>query len=133
MPVTSWHEHHAADFQPIDEQHREMIEMLQQTQAAAIEGRSARQVSSIFAKLVESIGRHFRDEELLMRVNAWPSSDEHMRQHAGMLALVRDIEFDLQLGRIHPATALVQALADRLVAHTMLEVNEYRRRQGAAR
>jgi hemerythrin-like metal-binding protein len=133
MPVTSWHEHHAADFQPIDAQHREMIEMLQETQAAAVEGRSARQVGSIFAKLVESIDRHFRDEELLMRANAWPSSDEHMRQHAGMLALVRDIEFDLQLGRIQPATALIQALADRLVAHTMLEVNEYRGRQGAAR
>lgn len=127
MAASTWDDSHRTEVETIDAQHREMIALLGGVREAAAAGRGARQVAGLFSRLAGTIASHFRDEELLMRARQWPSSEAHLREHGAMLDLVRRIELDLQMGRIQPATALMQALAEHLAGHTAREAAEYRR------
>lgn len=76
----------------IDEQHKTVIDCINQLEAA--DGKAARDVAVRHAmeQLDEYVREHFYAEEMLMRLFHFPHLDAHLREHhefAGHLALLR--------------------------------------------
>ncbi len=78
--------------QEIDEQHKLLVENLQQLQAWCGKGHGYSAALNAFLSLGQYVQSHFRDEEAFMERHGYPELDEHTAQHQQLVAKLQTIE-----------------------------------------
>lgn len=112
-----WKEEYSVGIDSIDEQHKKMIDLINQLQAALIYATGIEFERDALNALVDYTKVHFAYEEGMLEDNDYPGFEAHKAQHAKMIAKVEAVLEEYQK---EPETAMKNAvdyLQDWLIVH----------------
>ncbi|MFV0514262.1 MAG: bacteriohemerythrin [Jhaorihella sp.] len=101
----------------VDHEHRELIDLVNVTAGAVLEGGNADEVARDFGELYRAISAHFALEERQMREAGYDRLTQHKGDHERLLDVLRDLMDDPQQAGAEPAENLARALEDWFVGH----------------
>ena len=93
-----WSDGYGVGVQEIDEQHKELVDLLNQLHTGLIDRRSSETMRKILDELAEYTRTHFSVEESLMRVSNYPDFDLHKRYHEDLIAQIVALQDRLDSG-----------------------------------
>lgn len=91
MPLLTWNENLSVKIPSIDEQHKKLIDMINQLQDAMSSGDSRSVLGEIFDGLVSYTAEHFEFERQLMATHGYAESVEHLKEHDSFVQKVSDL------------------------------------------
>jgi len=117
MSLFEWSSDYDLDIPQIDDQHRELVAMINELYAALKADDSGSIVDEILNRLLQYVEIHFETEETSMRENHYPELDGHIFLHEVLREEVLDLK-KLQLQGGEVATfELLNFLAEWLKNH----------------
>lgn len=91
MALMQWDQRLETGHARIDEQHKALVESLNDLHRAMKEGRGKDEVGRILVFLRDYTVSHFRMEEELMARHGYPQAPAHQKIHADLVAQVKDL------------------------------------------
>jgi len=91
MPLLTWNENLSVKIKSIDDQHKRLIDMINQLQDAMSSGDSRSVLGEIFDGLLSYTAEHFEFERQLMVKHGYPESDDHLKEHDSFKQKVSDL------------------------------------------
>lgn len=117
MALISWKDVYATGIVALDNEHRELVEQINQL-GEAIRDRSGGEVlQDVLAVLDQYTGHHFSHEERLMQEYGFPGLDEHRQIHQQLRAKVKEIKQDSDTAPELVAQELYKLLRRWLLEH----------------
>lgn len=101
----------------VDHEHRELIDLVNVTAGAVLDGGSESEIARGFGDLYRAISAHFALEERQMRRAGYDRLDDHKSDHERLLDVLRDMMDDPHDGGAEPAERLARALEEWFVGH----------------
>jgi len=105
----------------IDEQHKALVDALNNLHAAMKQGKGKDEVAKILVFLRDYTVSHFKMEESLMDQSAYPAAPSHKRIHADLVAQVADLVDQFEKGTTALTLPVMKFLEDWLTKHIMGE------------
>lgn len=125
--LISWTGDLSVGVQEIDEQHKELVGLLNDLHQAVTDHHGSAACSNILRSLAEYTRIHFAVEESLMRILAYPDFDRHKGEHDALTAQVVQLQSKLASGQAAITFELLHFLKVWLTKH----IQESDRRYGA--
>jgi len=122
-----WTDGFSVGVQEIDEQHKELVGLLNQLHTAIMERHGSEAARRILDELAEYTRTHFSVEESLMRVSNYPDFERHKRNHEDLIGQVTALQTKLDTGEAKITFELLHFLKVWLVNH----INEADKRFGS--
>ena len=94
--MSSWDDSLLIGVTLIDEQHQELVKRLDEFADACNHGEGQIEVGQTLKFVVSYIKKHFKDEEELQALYAYPDMDAHKVLHAGFVANAIDLVQELK-------------------------------------
>lgn len=94
MPFVTWTPQLSVGFQPLDNDHKLLISLINQLHSAVEDGEDRDTVGSVLNALNDYTEYHFEREEMLMRVCGYPDMESHRKVHDALKARVKNIHDD---------------------------------------
>lgn len=92
MPLLTWTEAFSVKVPSIDDQHKKLIELVNEL-AAGMEAKKSREaMASVLTKLLDYTNYHFRYEEDLFDKTVYPLRGEHKQEHTKIKDKVLEIQ-----------------------------------------
>jgi len=105
---------HLTGVKMIDDQHRQIVQMVNDLNRSLEEGRDDAELKNLFAALLAYTATHFATEEALMVRYGYPQVDEHKRQHVNLVLELQGIAAEFNQGA---ELRLLQSIKDWLLGH----------------
>lgn len=83
--VMEWMDGYAVGIEEVDNDHRALIELINDLYAALSSGSSDEDIVGFLTEVHTSVAAHFTAEERIMRSSAYAEYDAHQRDHARLL------------------------------------------------
>ena len=122
-----WTDEFSIGIDEMDEQHKELVDLLNQLHTAIREHHGSVTSRQILDKLADYTRTHFAVEESLMRVSKYPNLIAHKEMHADLIAQVRSLQQKLDTGE----SAITFELLHFLKVWLMRHINETDKHFGA--
>jgi hemerythrin-like metal-binding protein len=106
-------------FEPIDGDHRTLVETLNQLHGAVDRGTGREELQEVLTFLREYTISHFAREEALMVQHRYPASSDHFVAHADLVLRLSDIMSEFRSGETEAAGTMVAFLEDWLLEHIL--------------
>ncbi len=119
MAYFRWQTAYETGIAKIDEQHRQLVDHLNQLYDAMQAGKGKDALEKVFRGLAAYTQSHFAAEEGLMKLYRFPEYEDHKATHEKMAAHVRKLEQDFKDGNIHSPLQITNFLKDWLAKHIM--------------
>ena len=103
----------------IDEQHRQLVALINQLHNALLKRQSKEVMGEIIARLQEYTEVHFAYEEALLAQYDYPGYHSHKRVHEGMRAKVVALAEDHAAGRVVISLQVMNFLKEWLSTHIL--------------
>ncbi len=94
MPLIQWTEALSVGVRELDDQHRQMLSMINELHTALLERRGKDVASDMVERLKDYVRKHFTAEERLMERHGYPDLAAHRAEHNQFIEKVLD--FDLE-------------------------------------
>lgn len=117
MALVNWTSEFSVDIPIFDEQHRKIVDMLNELHASIVQGRGADTARRDLARLASFAVQHFRHEEQLMQRYGYAELPLHRAEHAAMARHIAEFQGRLSRGEVAITVALLNYLRDWLVRH----------------
>jgi len=124
--LISWSPDLSVGVQEIDEQHKELVHLLNELNQAVTEHHGSAACADILRRLAEYTRIHFAVEESLMRILAYPDFERHKGEHDALSAQVAQLQTKLASGQATITFELLHFLKVWLTKH----IQESDRRYG---
>jgi diguanylate cyclase (GGDEF)-like protein/hemerythrin-like metal-binding protein len=109
----------------IDGQHKVLVQIANELFSAMISERSDADVGRIVTNLLAEAAQHFHDEEVLLRQLQFDKLDQHVAEHAQLLAQAKRLVGEFELNKL-TLGSLFQFLAhDVIIRHMLGSDREY--------
>lgn len=105
---------HLVGIPAIDEQHKQLIRMVNQINRAVRDGRSENELQALLMALVDFAGTHFDTEHALMLEHDYPERTRHDREHQELLDQAKQLADRFEAG---DELKLLQSIKDWLIGH----------------
>jgi hemerythrin len=92
MEVISWNEKLSVGVKEIDDQHKQLIKLLNELFSAMAKGQGKTLLKEIVEKLTDYTKVHFREEERLMAVYSYNGYELHKKEHDGFVEKIMDFQ-----------------------------------------
>ncbi|MCB1897167.1 MAG: hemerythrin family protein [Zoogloeaceae bacterium] len=112
-----WSDGYSVGVQEIDEQHKELVGLLNQLHTAIHEHHGSEASRRILDELADYTRTHFMVEESLMRVSNYPEFENHKRNHEELIAQVQALQEKLDSGQAAITFELLHFLKVWLTRH----------------
>ncbi|MFT4170920.1 MAG: bacteriohemerythrin [Rhodocyclaceae bacterium] len=122
----TWNDEFSIGLHEIDEQHKELVRLLNELHTAIIEHHATATCREILDSLANYTRTHFAVEESLMRVAGYPEFEAHKQSHEDLIAQVQALQEKLDSGQAKITFELMHFLKQWLIHH----INEADRRFG---
>lgn len=122
-----WSDGFSVGIQEIDEQHKELVDLLNQLHTAIIEHHGTATSRKILDDLADYTKTHFSVEESLMRVSGYPDFELHKQFHEDLIGQVVALQEKLDTGEAKITFELLHFLKVWLTTH----INEADKRFGS--
>lgn len=120
-----WSEKLALGLPDIDAQHKRLVELIGELEAAVDEDRLFEEQALVLMHLTNYIDEHFRYEEALMAKVAYPDRAEHIISHQRFESLVLEYGNDVARGRALRGRELLDFLTLWLTGHILGTDRDY--------
>ena len=90
IPDVAWLEDYELGFAPLDDDHKNMVKLVNQT-AGALNAGDMHQAFTLITRFIEASRYHFEHEERILRESQYPDIDHHVRYHEMLLATADDV------------------------------------------
>jgi len=104
MPIITWKEEMNVGVRELDDDHRRIIEFLNQLYDGVLAGKSTKELVCIFGLLVNETKSHLVHEERLLAKCSYPETAEHHKQHDLILAKGLKLQARFMSGSTEPFT-----------------------------
>lgn len=117
MAYFEWAKDMVIDHGPIDEDHRQLVEMVNVLHTATSEGRGIEVVDDVLHKVIDYTLGHLQREEALMASIRYPQLEQHKRQHQQFADELNALKRKFEGGSITVASQLSLVLREWLSLH----------------
>lgn len=123
--LLEWSDKLSVGIQEIDEQHKVLVDLLNQLHQAILHHHGAEASGRIMDKLCEYTKIHFTVEESILRILDYPDYAEHKKHHEQLLAQVQELRTKMESGDHSISFQLLHFLKKWLTIHILEEDNAY--------
>ncbi len=128
MPMLEWNESLSLNFEEIDDQHKELITMINILyDMMTLNNNSAHEVQNIISDLHTYIIEHFGSETRIMKKYNYPETQAHINEHKEFIAKVNEVENLCNSDAANTSMEILNYLSTWLVQH----INDTDKRLGA--
>ena len=120
-----WQKDYEVNIPLIDEQHKGLVELINQIVDAKLNNKSDEILREVIYKLVEYTKVHFSCEEEHMQKNHYPRLVFHNAQHQGLVNSVIEILNKLKAGDANVIDNIQSILSSWLIKHILEEDKKY--------
>jgi hemerythrin-like metal-binding protein len=122
MTLFHWRDSLSLDVPAIDDDHKRLIDLLNRLHFMVLAGDDREAIGATMWELVRYTQRHFRREEMLMRLSGYPGYEAHKRLHKALTERVMEYydAFQAKPSRFN-VKKLYDFLADWLLVHITKE------------
>jgi hemerythrin len=117
MAYLNWNENLQVNVPAIDEQHQELIRLINELHDAMAQGRGTQALAGTIESLIDYTRIHFREEERRFESSAYPNTEAHKKQHRDFVDKVTDFQEGFAEGRLMLSLDVMDFLSDWLVKH----------------
>ena len=117
MSLLQWKPEYSVGIQSMDDEHREMIELINATCEKLSSETSADQVEEYLGEILSTISMHFALEERMMQKAGYDEYQAHKDDHEVLLDRLRDLMDDFFVDPASGAMRLEQGLSDWFAGH----------------
>ena len=122
----TWTDEYSLGYSPIDEQHKQLLNLLDSLCAAQKSGEPIANASNVLFKLVVFTETHFAYEEMLLELVGFPKLRKHSLYHEMMKSKTRDIVQDFRKSHSFDREEVLFFLRDWWTNHILKEDMQYR-------
>lgn len=127
MAYFEWADDMIIDGGVIDQEHRVLVDLVNELHTATSQGMGKTVVASILRRTIDSTREHLTHEEDIMAREGFPGLEKHKLRHQEFMDSLYDLERRLQTGGITVAAQLSRVLRDWLSLHIRRGDKELRR------
>ena len=117
MAYLDWNDNLSVNVRVIDEQHRELVRLINRLHDAMTQGQGQRVLGETVAGLIDYAQIHFRTEEGFFDASDYPGSVAHKKKHEEFVEKVTDFKQGFDEGRLMLSLDVMDFLAEWLVKH----------------
>ena len=117
MALLSWKAQYSVNVKEIDDQHRKLIEMINELNDAMAQGKAKDVLGEILDRLVSYTAGHFALEERLLQTHGYEGYQEHKAKHEKMTAKVLDLQRQFKAGQAAMTIEVMSFLKNWLDKH----------------
>ena len=99
MALLSWKDEYSVNIKEVDDQHKKLIDMINELNDAMAQGKAKDVLGAILDKLVSYAASHFALEERMMQTHGYEGYPEHKDKHEKMTAKVLDLQRQYKSGQ----------------------------------
>lgn len=126
MTLICWNENLSVGIEAVDEQHRMIFKLINETHSAMLEGRSGEQIASVINNLIEYTKSHFAFEEEVFAQFDYPEKESHIAAHRTLTEKVFDYKKRYESGQTILGAEMLGFLKDWLIGHIIAVDKKYR-------
>lgn len=123
--MVQWDEKYSVRVQSIDNQHKELFNLLNNLLEAMKQGQAAHVLNSIILDLERYAVNHFHKEEFFFNRFNYPEKAKHIAEHQFFVQKITQLITDLNLGKITLAFELLSFMKDWIEHHILEEDKKY--------
>ncbi len=115
--LISWSDKLSVTIDSIDDQHKELVRMVNDLNAAMGDGRANDVMGKILKDLINYTVTHFQHEETLMTKHAYPGFAKHKKEHENLVEKVLALQGKFEAGEARMTIEVMMFLKNWLTAH----------------
>ncbi len=119
MTFFTWSDRYSVGIRRIDEQHRELVNLLNRLYEAMYQGHGRDALGKVLDGLIRYTARHFAAEEELMRRHGYGAFESHREKHRKMAEKVASLQARYRSGEISSPVQISNFLKGWLTQHIM--------------
>lgn len=119
MSLMTWSDALSVNIKEIDDQHKKLVNMLNELHDAMKSGQGAKITGSVLTGLIQYVGTHFATEEKYMKQHAYPDFIKHKAEHDDLTKKAVDLQKQFQDGKPVLTVELLNFLKNWLSNHIM--------------
>lgn len=112
-----WDDSYSLGIEAIDEQHKRLVYMLQDMEAAMNAGRGGNLTLDVINRMREYAAEHFADEEALLEQHGYPNLPTHLAEHNVFRSRVEELSHALPESDQKKSREVLNFLFQWLVEH----------------
>ncbi len=124
--LVQWSERFSVGSKIIDEQHKHLVDLLNQFFNLFIEKQSENKIEKILDELKEYARIHFKTEEDLFEKHHFPDTIEHKEEHNKFAEKITDFTIKYQEHKESISQELLTFLSNWLVHHILISDKKYK-------
>ena len=117
MGLMEWSQQYSINSDLVDNQHKKLIEIINDMHAAMSEGRGREVLGDVMNRVIEYTKYHFGTEEQLMKTYDYPRYQEHWTEHQKLIKKAQDFNDRLLDGERMMSIEFLEFLRDWLISH----------------
>ncbi len=117
MALFNWDDKYSVGVRELDNQHKTLVQLLNELFEAMQEKRSNEVLGNIIFKLINYTKTHFASEESYMQRYDYPELEAQKKEHAEFTQKVLAFKSDFDAGRVALSVSITSFLKDWLVSH----------------
>lgn len=125
MALLSWSDEYSVGVPTIDQQHSQLVGILNDLHDAMIKGQARNVTGSLLRKLIDYTKTHFAAEERFLSSTRFPQYEEHHQQHVDLVKQVDDFAGRYESGELALSLHLLDFLRDWLTGHILGSDRQY--------
>lgn len=125
MSYFQWKDEYSVGIAKIDEQHKRLVDILNELFISMKSGQGSEKVGMILSKLIDYTQKHFSDEEALMGAEKYSGLAVHKNEHARLAAQVLDFQRQYQANNVGVSVKVSGFLKEWLIQHILKEDKQY--------
>ena len=119
MALVTWKEEYSVNITEVDDQHKGLVELINQLHDAMLAGKAKEVMGKILAELVNYTLNHFATEEKYFDQHEYPEADLHKKQHADLVEQVAAVQAKHEAGERVLTIEVMNFLRDWLYEHIL--------------
>ncbi|NPA45574.1 MAG: hemerythrin family protein [Chlorobi bacterium] len=124
--LINWDEHYSVGYKIFDDQHKQLVEMINELYAAFLSGEALEKAPAIVSKMVGYTDSHFKSEEKYFDKYNFPFAEEHKAIHRSFVEKALELKNGLESGKVTVSYDIMNFLRQWLIEHIMGEDQKYK-------
>lgn len=117
MVLITWNSDYSVGIKQIDEQHKQLIAMINQLHLSMMKGEGSKVLDTIVVAMLNYTKTHFSTEEIYMQRFNYEGMEEHKKIHKEFIDKVADFEKKVSNGELGVSMEVMNFLKDWLLNH----------------
>ncbi|MCF6365325.1 MAG: bacteriohemerythrin [Bacteroidales bacterium] len=123
--LINWDEYYSVGYDLIDEQHKKLVDMINELYSSFILGEAQEKAQVIVEEMIKYTDYHFKTEENFFDEYNYPETQEHKNIHASFVNKAVELKEGLESGQITVSYDIMNFLRQWLIDHILKEDKKF--------